>query len=80
MKMHKQIDEFKNSYSKFGYSDTESLLKAIGIGIITSREMFRKIYPQEDIVSEKNEGRESRRFFNFSRNQNKGIILDGIDN
>ena len=42
--------------------------------------MFRKIYPQEDIVSEKNEGRESRRFFNFSRNQNKGIILDGIDN
>ena len=80
MKMHKQIDEFKNSYSKFGYSDIESLLKAIGIGIITSREMFRKIYPQEDIVSEKNEGRESRRFLNFSRNQNKGIILDGIDN
>ncbi len=80
MKMHKQIDEFKNSYSKFGYSDTDSLLKAIGIGIITSREMFRKIYPQDDIVSEKNEDRESRSFFNFSRNQNKGIILDGIDN
>jgi GTP pyrophosphokinase len=80
MKMLKDIKEFRESFSKFGYSDSGALLKAIGSGMITVRDMFRKLRPQEDEIEERSEEEESSRFFNFARSQTKGIILDGIDN
>jgi GTP pyrophosphokinase len=80
MKMLKDKKEFRESFSKFGYSDSGALLKDIGSGIITVRDMFRKLRPQEDEVEERSEEEESSRFFNFARSQTKGIILDGIDN
>ena len=43
------LEEFKNSYNRFGYADINSLLKAIGTGVLTVREMFKKIRPKEDI-------------------------------
>ena len=80
MKMLKDIKEFRESFSKFGYSDSGALIKAIGSGLITVRDMFRKLRPQVDEIEEKTEEEESSRFFNFARSQTKGIILDGIDN
>ena len=80
MKMLKDKKEFRESFSKFGFSDSGALLKAIGSGMITVRDMFRKLRPQVDEIEEKTEEEESSRFFNFARSQTKGIILDGIDN
>ena len=80
MKMLKDINEFRESFSRFGYSDTGALLKAIGSGIITVRDMFRKLRPQEEEMDERTEEEESTRFFDFARSKSKGIILDGIDN
>ena len=80
MKMLKDTNEFRESFSRFGYSDTGALLKAIGSGIITVRDMFRKLRPQEEEMDERTEEEESTRFFDFARSKSKGIILDGIDN
>ena len=80
MKMLKDTNEFRESFSRFGYSDTGALLKAIGSGIITVRDMFRKLRPQEEEMDEQTEEDESTRFFDFARSKSKGIILDGIDN
>lgn len=80
LKMLKDTNEFRESFSRFGYSDTGALLKAIGSGIITVRDMFRKLRPQEEEMDERTEEEESTRFFDFARSKSKGIILDGIDN
>ena len=73
-------NEFRDSFSRFGYSDSQSLLKAIGSGAITVRDMLEKLKPQEEISSEKTEKDDSSRFFEFARSKTKGIIIDGIDN
>jgi GTP diphosphokinase / guanosine-3',5'-bis(diphosphate) 3'-diphosphatase len=79
LKIYKELDEFKNSFIKFGYSDKTSLIKAIGSGNITVRDMLKKIRPkeiwQDDYINKK-----SKNFFNFSTSKDKGIIIDGIDN
>jgi GTP pyrophosphokinase len=80
MKLLKDIDEFRESFAKFGYSDSRALLKAIGSGMITVRGMFRKLRPQEEEIDENTEEEESTKFFDFARSKTKGIILDGIDN
>ena len=80
MKLTSEMNEFKNSYNRFGYADTNSLLMALGTGVITVRDMFKKIRPKEDIEN-KNELKNSLNgFFDFSTNKPKGITLDGIDN
>ncbi|HIA93722.1 MAG TPA: hypothetical protein EYO16_00405, partial [Candidatus Marinimicrobia bacterium] len=73
--MLKDTNEFRESFSRFGYSDTGALLKAIGSGIITVRDMFRKLRPQEEEMDERTEEEESTRFFDFARSKSKGIIL-----
>ena len=80
MKMLKDKDEFRESFSRFGYSDINSLLSALGSGVITVRDMFAKLRPTEEVEIEKTEEDESNRFFDFARSKTKGIILDGIDN
>ena len=79
MKLKNEVGLFKSSFNRFGYSDTNALLIAIGTGIITVREMLRKLKPIEDI---KSNGRiiEETSFFDFSRQRTKGIVLDGINN
>ena len=80
MKLSKNVDEFRNSYKRFGYADSKTLLKAIGSGLITVRDMFKKLRPKEEENLESNKDEESNRFFNFSRSNTNGIILDGIEN
>jgi len=80
MKLLQDIEEFRNSFSRFGYSDRGALLKSIGSGMITVRDMFRKLRPQEDEIEDQTEEEESTKFFDFARSKTKGIILDGIDN
>jgi len=80
MKLRNDLDDFKNSYNRFGYADINSLLKAIGTGVLTVRDMFKKIRPKEDIDEKNLENNKSESFFDFSRNKAKGIVLDGIDN
>ena len=76
MKSTSLLKEFKNSYPKFGYADTNSMLKAIGTGILTVREIFKKLRPKEDKI-EFNDKVSIPPFYNFNR---KEVILDGIEN
>ena len=76
MKLTSLINEFKNSYPKFGYADTNSMLKAIGTGILTVREILKKLRPKEDKI-EFNDKVNLPPFYNFNR---KEVILDGIEN
>ena len=80
MKLHGDLEEFKKSYNKFGFSDSKSLLMALGTGVLTVRDMFRKIRPKEDINEKDILDKKSNRIFNFPSNNPKGITLDGIDN
>ena len=80
LKISDMKNEFRDSFSRFGYSDSQSLLKAIGSGTITVRDMLEKLKPQEEISSEKTEKDDSSRFFEFARSKTKGIIIEGIDN
>ena len=74
LKISDMKNEFRDSFSRFGYSDSQSLLKAIGSGAITVRDMLEKLKPQEEISSEKTEKDDSSRFFEFARSKTKGII------
>jgi len=80
LKISDMKNEFRDSFSRFGYSDSQSLLKAIGSGAITVRDMLEKLKPQEEISSEKTDKDDSSRFFEFARSKTRGIIIDGIDN
>ena len=80
MKLSKNVDEFRNSYKRFGYADSNTLLKAIGSGLITVRDMFKKLRLKEEEIQESTKDEESNRFFNFVRSNTNGIILDGIEN
>ena len=51
MKSTSLISEFKDSYVKFGYADGNSMLKAIGTGILTVRDIFNKLRPKEDKIN-----------------------------
>ena len=73
-------DEIKNSYVKFGFSDQKSLIKAIGSGNITVREILKKINPKE-VIMDKDFKISKSSFFNFtSSRKEKAIMIDGIDN
>ena len=76
MKSTSLLKEFKNSYTKFGYADTNSMLKAIGTGILTVREIFNKLRPKENKIVYNDKASISP-FYNFNR---KEVILDGIEN
>ena len=80
MKIYGDLEEFKNSYNKFGFADSKSLLMSLGTGVLTVRDMFRKIRPKEDINENDILDNKSSKIFNFPRNNPKGITLDGIDN
>jgi len=79
MKLKNAVEEFQNSFTKFGYNDKESLLKAIGTGLITVRDMFLKLRAKDDFPLNM-ESEKKNRFFNIRRPLQDGIVLDGIDN
>ena len=80
MKLSNQINEFKNSFSRFGFSDETTLLKSIGSGIITVRNIFDKIKQKQNGEDVKIEKYPTKKFFKFAQSRTKSIILDGIDN
>ena len=80
MKLYADLEEFKNSYNKFGFADSKSLLMSLGTGVLTVRDMFRKIRPKEDINEKDILDNKSNKIFNFPSNNPKGITLNGIDN
>ena len=80
MKLYGDLEEFKKSYNKFGFADSKSLLMSLGTGVLTVRDMFRKIRPKEDINEKDILDNKSNKIFNFPSNNPKGITLDGIDN
>tara|TARA_B100000686_G_scaffold295692_1_gene326740 strand:+ start:13934 stop:16117 length:2184 start_codon:yes stop_codon:yes gene_type:complete len=78
LKMKKDLKEIKKSYERFGYSSDDMLLKEIGNGNITVRDILRKLRPQKTI-----ENIDENRILNFSkitRPISDEIVLDGIDN
>ena len=79
LKIFKELDEFKNSFNKFGFSDKTSLIKAIGSGNITVRDMLKKIRPKE-IWQDDHFDKKSNNLFNFSTSKDKRLTIDGIDN
>ena len=80
MKLYDDLEEFKNSYNKFGFADSKSLLMSLGTGVLTVRDMFKKIRPKEDINEKDILENKPNKIFNFPSNNPKGITLDGIDN
>ena len=76
MKSSSLINDFKNSYARFGYADTQSMLKAIGTGVLTVRDLFKKLKPKQDEV-EIPEIEDKPSFYNLNRGK---IVLDGIEN
>jgi len=80
MKLYGDLEEFKNSYNKFGFSDSKSLLMSLGTGVLTVRDMFRKIRPKEEVNEKTILDNKFNKIFNFPSNNPKGITLDGVDN
>ena len=76
MKSSSLINDFKNSYARFGYADTQSMLKAIGTGVLTVRDVFKKLKPKQDEL-EISEIEDKPSFYNLNRGK---IVLDGIEN
>ena len=76
MKSSSLINDFKNSYARFGYADTQSMLKAIGTGVLTVRDLFKKLKPKQDEL-EISEIEDKPSFYNLNRGK---IVLDGIEN
>ena len=76
MKSTALLKEFKDSYQKFGYADSNSMLKSIGTGILTVREIFNKLRPKDEKINI-NEKITQSPFYDFKR---KEVILDGIEN
>ena len=78
LKLKNEINYFRETYKRFGFSDTDSLLVAIGSGEITVRSMIKKIHPKEEY--DKDEDNKSKNIFGFNDRKARGIELDGIDN
>ena len=74
------MDELIESYSKFGYNNSDSFLEAIGSGLISIRDILNKISPNEknDVEEETSEG--ESKFLDFARGRSKGIKIQGITN
>jgi len=72
--------KIESSFQKFGLNNTDQLLEAIGKGDLTVRKILEKIDPSDISISDKDEEKEEKRFFDFARSKTKGIKLQGIDN
>ena len=77
MKLNNSISEFKNAFEKFGYADSKSMLNAIGSGILTVRDIFKKLRPKDQELLIKESELPKSKLYNFNRGE---IVLDGIEN
>ena len=80
LKRKSLMGELIESYSKFGYNNSDSFLEAIGSGIISIRDILNKISPEDkNKVEEESENQDSK-FLDFARSRSKGIKIQGITN
>jgi len=80
LKIKNQMDEILDAHDKFGYKSKNEYLAAIGKGILLTRDIFKKLRPQEKTLSTETEAESAENFFNFARSSSKGIQIDGISN
>jgi GTP pyrophosphokinase len=74
------MDEILEAYEKFGFSNQETYLAAIGNGNLLVRDIFRKLRPQEPDITDVTEEKSNERFLSFARSSSRGIQLEGITN
>jgi len=80
LKRKSLMGELIESYSKFGYNNSDSFLEAIGSGIISIRDILNKISPEDkNKVDEESQNQDSK-FLDFARSRSKGIKIQGITN
>ena len=80
LKRKSLMGELIESYSKFGYNNSDSFLEAIGSGIISIRDILNKISPEDKNKVEEESPNEDSKFLDFARSRSKGIKIQGITN
>ena len=80
LKRKSLMGELIESYSKFGYNNSDSFLEAIGSGIISIRDILNKISPEDKNKVEEESQNEDSKFLDFARSRSKGIKIQGITN
>jgi GTP pyrophosphokinase len=75
LKLLNRIDDVKNAYPKYGFGGPDQLVEAIGSGIISIRDVLKKVDPQKktEIIEDEDIPR-----FSFRKKQSKSIKLQGI--
>ena len=80
LKRKSLMGELIESYSKFGYNNSDSFLEAIGSGIISIRDILNKISPEDKNKVEEDSQNKDKKFLDFARSRSKGIKIQGITN
>ena len=80
LKRKSLMGELIESYSKFGYNNSDSFLEAIGSGIISIRDILNKISPEDKNKVEEESQNQDSKFLDFARSRSKGIKIQGITN
>ena len=76
LKRKDDLNEIKESYTKFGLNSLEQLYESLGNGTILVRDIFKKLKPKEVIKLDEED--DQARFMDFARSSSKGIKLQGI--
>ena len=79
LKQKSLINKLIESYSKFGYNNSNSFIEAIGNGSVSIRDILNKISPNNKLINEESSD-EEKSFLDFARGRSKGIKIQGIKN
>jgi len=79
LKQKSLINKLIESYSKFGYNNSNSFIEAIGNGSVSIRDILNKISPNNKLIDEESSD-EEKSFLDFARGRSKGIKIQGIKN
>ena len=78
LKQKSLINKLIESYSKFGYNNSNSFIEAIGNGSVSIRDILNKISPNNKLIDEESSD-EEKSFLDFARGRSKGIKIQGIN-
>lgn len=80
LKRKSLFNELIESFSKFGYNNSDSFLEAIGSGSISIRDILNKISPNDNNSIDEDSSDGEKSFLDFARGRSKGIKIQGIKN
>ena len=80
LKLKKDLKKIRDSFEKFGYPNRIALLKNIGNGNITVRDILNKFNPKNALDDHKSEHQKKSKIFQFKKASPSNIVLDGISN